>query len=1436
MWSRGRGGRRTVGVLLGVALAVGAVPVTAGSAAAGAAAEPQGPLVAAEAGGVSEADALAQAKRTGEPVEISVLRGESREVFATPEGELEAREYLRPVWARTGGGWQRVDTALEVTGDGTVAPKAATVGVEFSGGGDAAPLVRMERAGRQLSLSWPAPLPEPRLDGAVATYPSVLPDVDLRMTAQEDGFTQLLVVKTAEAAASAELAELRMRLDAQGLEVKETAEGGLQAIDAGAQGAVFEAPQPLMWDSSPGETPAAAARSRAAADAAQAGDGEEPGAAESGKLAPVDVEVPAGRGELVLTPDPDVLKGQDTTYPVYIDPQWHSPRAAAWTMASKYWASSPQWKFNGASDAGLGYCNWYYCNPHDTKRLFYRIPVSTFAGKSILSAEFVVRNTWSASCSARSVELWQTKGISASTTWNSQNASGFWVKELASASFAHGYSGCAAKDAEFNVKSAVQAAANSKQSTMTFGLRAADEGDAYGWKRFSDKAYLRVKYNRPPAQIKLSQLTMSPGGPCVASDKRVRIRSTATLRANNVTDPDGDTVSVQFAASWDAGDGAGYKARWTSARTTSKKSGSDFSITLPGSIPKNKHLDWHVRSYDGAQWSAWSYKGSHSCHFMYDTGVPAGPKISSAQYGPSDPENPDDPWLDGVGRYGTFSVDSASTDVTKYWFGINTSPSSANTLTTSGGGAKTIQFMPTKPGVNFITAQAFDAAGNGSEPTTYTFRVRAGQPDRLAWQMDEETGATSVSGAGGAWPATLHGATPGAAGVSGSALQFDGTDDYAATASPVLHTGKSFSVSLWAKLPGTAPGRTSVALSQAGQKNSGFEISYAPGRNAWAFLRHADDAASGTASVQAIQPPCALGNTACITARQTEWTHLTGVFDNANQQLKLYVDGKLAGTNTYSSPWDARGGTILGAARRSGTMTDFFAGTLDDVQLFDYQLTDAQVTRLAARQPVDTDRPAKLVWPLDETADATAVTGRGQSADATLKGGATTGTAGVSGRALSFDGVDDHATTGRPILDTYQSFAISTWVRLPKDKQARAMTVVSQRGTQQRNFELYHSSALGGWVFSRTTADTANAGIYRAAQTACPADTNCAAGRFGDWNHVVAVYDADAEKLLLYVNGVLEASTPYTSRWASGGPLSIGGGLNTDGTVAGPLKGDMDDVRLYDRAVSDDEVRQLFRQRPVVKSRWMFEETTGSTPVTVPDAAGTGNTLTLSAGAKKFDAGFIDFGAMQLDGVTGYASASSMPVDTSGSFTMTAWAQAAAMPTGAVALTSAEGSAQSAFTVRFVPDATDPENSPGRWRLSVADKNSADASVVQVDNGEFYDAREWNHLALVYDGFAKEARLYVNGGLAEMACTDADGDGTSDSSTCTDLIPWAENVLAFKATSLQIGRSGTGSRAGEYFPGLVDDVWTFQGALSDAQVELLADSWFDVPTEVPGSN
>ncbi|PRH79980.1 hypothetical protein C6N75_06680 [Streptomyces solincola] len=1423
---------RAAGVVLGIAVTLGTVPSTVGHAAQASVTPPQrGTATQPEAPGeLTEAAAMAKAARTGEPVEITALRAETREVFATGDGNLEAREYLRPVWTRADGVWKHVDTDLVTTHEGTVAPTASTVEMEFSGGGSA-PLVRMERAGRELSLSWPTPLPEPHLEGPTATYPSVLPDVDLRMTAQEDGYTQLLVVKTAQAAANPELAELRLELSARKLDVQVTDEGGLRAVDPGAQSAVFEAPKPVMWDSSPGpgsETPvqpgkAVAKRSTASVQRGPETTplaGDEPGAGESGKLAPVGVEVPAGQNELVLRPDADVLSSDDTTYPVYIDPQWYTPRNTAWTMASKYWASAPQWKFNGDPDAGMGYCNWNYCAPHDTKRLFYQVPVSTFAGKSVLSAEFVVRNTWSASCSARSVELWQTKGISASTTWNSQNASGFWIKELASASFAHGFTGCTAKDAEFDVRSAVQSAANSKSSTMTFGLRAASESDGYAWKRFSDKAYLRVKYNRPPAQIAMSQLTMEYGGTCKTPAAAARVRSLGKIYANNVTDPDGDDVAVEFEAQWDAGDGKGTITRWKPARTSYKKSGSDFLLSLPASIPQNRQISWFVRSYDGAQHSPWSSSGSATgCYFVYDTSVPKAPAITSGDYPASDPEDPNDPWYDGVGKYGAFTLKAADNDVTTYWYGINGDPTSKNAVTTSAGAAKSIRLLPAKPGLSFVTARAFDQAGNGGEIRTYRFRVRAGQPERAVWELDEAAGATQAGGTSGARTATLYGgAANGVPGKQGTALHVDGSSGYAATDIPTVDTAGGFSVSAWVKLD-KMPTDAAVVAAQPGNFSPGFELYYSLGYNRWVFNQYTSDTA-GAPIVRAMAPQAG-GATA------NTWTHLVGVHDNASKQLLLYVNGVLAGSTPYTTPWDARRGLQIGAANLNGQVTNHFPGAIDELRIFDRPVSATEVGRLHRLEGIGAGRTARAVFPLDEPAGGTEVTGRAETQPLKLAGNARLGSTGAAGRALQLDGDGDYAHGVAPHTDTQRPFTVSSWVRLDR-LPGQAATIVSQSGKNRPGFELHYSKTYNRWAFGQYSGDVPDATPIRALQ---PDGTSA---RVGEWVHLVGVHDAVEQTLTLYVNGAKAGSISQTKPWYSGGRIQVGALSIENAQLIQYFPGQIDDIRLYDRPVSAEEVQQLFRQRPLVKARWKFETATSTTPQTTPDASTTGAGLGLHNGAK-LGSGWVD-GGLELDGVDDYAATANnvVPVDTSGSFTVSAFAQAAAAPTRPAALISAPGANRSAFEVAYVPSTT-PATDGGRWRITTRSADAATATVTEVDNGQFHGPEDWTHLALVYDGFARDLRLYVNGELEQVACVDGDGGAVPD---CAERVSHAENVLTYKAAQgLQIGRTKTGTTTwGAHWPGSVSDVWLFQGALGEASIAHLALGVPGRATAVPGND
>lgn len=124
MSTEGKPRRRVVGGALSVALGLGLVvaPPPAATTAASArhrGRRPNRPRTPRRCG---EAEALAKAKRTGRDVEIVSLRAESSEVYATPDGKLEAREHLRPVRARVDGAWTRAPARARPTARRRSAP------------------------------------------------------------------------------------------------------------------------------------------------------------------------------------------------------------------------------------------------------------------------------------------------------------------------------------------------------------------------------------------------------------------------------------------------------------------------------------------------------------------------------------------------------------------------------------------------------------------------------------------------------------------------------------------------------------------------------------------------------------------------------------------------------------------------------------------------------------------------------------------------------------------------------------------------------------------------------------------------------------------------------------------------------------------------------------------------------------------------------------------------------------------------------------------------------------------------------------------------------------------------------------------------------------------------------------------------------------------
>jgi hypothetical protein len=139
-----------------------------------------------------EAAASQKAAASGSPVEVSEETTPTQLVTAQPDGTFTAEFDPEPVPAKQASGWVPVDTDLEVTSSGQLAPKAAAADIAFSGGGAHAPLARIARDGKTYSVSSPWTLPAPTLSGSTATYMNVMPGTDLVVQATPDGFSEFL--------------------------------------------------------------------------------------------------------------------------------------------------------------------------------------------------------------------------------------------------------------------------------------------------------------------------------------------------------------------------------------------------------------------------------------------------------------------------------------------------------------------------------------------------------------------------------------------------------------------------------------------------------------------------------------------------------------------------------------------------------------------------------------------------------------------------------------------------------------------------------------------------------------------------------------------------------------------------------------------------------------------------------------------------------------------------------------------------------------------------------------------------------------------------------------------------------------------------------------------------------------------------------------------
>lgn len=279
-----------------------------------------------------------------------------------------------------------------------------------------------------------------------------------------------------------------------GLSVASDADtGNITATDPAGQ-TVFTSPTPLMWDSTTQTSgTAGTAAAKGAKGAKSAGAGGVSRAAPADALLAADdaggvFEPPPGARDaqmatsvsgstLSITPDQALLTGTGTQYPVYIDPSWAWGKRQNWTRVYRKY---PTTSFRNANEvAGVG----YEAETNGLSRSFLQWDISNIENAGVISSTFRIKNTWSWSCQARPVQLWQTGPITARTTWNNQPGK-IGSSPLATVDQSKGWgSTCPAGNLEFDLTPRIRDAAAHANASVTLGLYAADESDTYGWKR-----------------------------------------------------------------------------------------------------------------------------------------------------------------------------------------------------------------------------------------------------------------------------------------------------------------------------------------------------------------------------------------------------------------------------------------------------------------------------------------------------------------------------------------------------------------------------------------------------------------------------------------------------------------------------------------------------------------------------------------------------------------------------------------------------------------------------------------------------------------------------------------------------------------------------------------------------------------------------------------
>jgi len=292
-----------------------------------------------------------------------------------------------------------------------------------------------------------------------------------------------------------------------------------------------------------------------------------------------------------------------------------------------------------------------------------------------------------------------------------------------------------------------------------------------------------------------------------------------------------------------------------------------------------------------------------------------------------------------------------------------------------------------------------------------------------------------------------------------------------------------------------------------------------------------------------------------LTYNTNEWMHLVTIYDIGNN-VSLYKNGEFVDSDALPNKTPQTNDVYLGIGRELGT-SRYFNGHIDSVRIYNRALSAEEIKALYRNEAVD--EGLVLYLPLNAGSGDTAKDFSGQGNNGTINGARWYGFRPVRSGGLQYDGVDDNVDMGDvDKVEGLDELTVEGWV-YPHDVST------DEQGAIRKKSVWRHMVYVDKFAFRfHDSNDYWTDNLYSSA----PLSAN-------KWYHLVAIYEASAGEVRLYINGSLDSthSVSFAGLTTNTYSLQLGHGI---GGKQNYFNGSIALVRIYNRALSDQEIADLY--------------------------------------------------------------------------------------------------------------------------------------------------------------------------------------------------------------------------------------------------------------------